>query len=234
MQIVALSDLHGYLPENLPKGDVLCICGDIVPLEVQTNNTGSREWLQTQFGPWTERLPHKKVIMIAGNHDFYFYRMYGILSSKEIVNSIEEGYAASNKLVYLCDESYEYEGITFYGTPWIQDLWGWGFYLPNDQLAKKWQNIPENIDILLTHQPSSLKDTGTVLEQDKCRTGSQFGSKSLGTELLKRQNLKYALCGHVHSGNHELNLLETGCQIANVSLVNEQYQIAYSPLTFKI
>ena len=33
MKFTAISDLHGYLPKDLPSGDVLCICGDIVPLD---------------------------------------------------------------------------------------------------------------------------------------------------------------------------------------------------------
>ena len=36
MKFVALSDIHGYLipMEELPEGDVLLICGDILPLSV--------------------------------------------------------------------------------------------------------------------------------------------------------------------------------------------------------
>ena len=38
LKITAISDIHGDLPIIDPC-DVLCICGDIVPLEIQRNYT---------------------------------------------------------------------------------------------------------------------------------------------------------------------------------------------------
>ena len=43
MKIVAVSDLHGNLPD-LPPCDVVCICGDIVPLWVQKSYEKSISW----------------------------------------------------------------------------------------------------------------------------------------------------------------------------------------------
>ena len=36
MKIIAFSDNHGYLPKLEPC-DVVCICGDIMPLEIDRN-----------------------------------------------------------------------------------------------------------------------------------------------------------------------------------------------------
>ena len=37
IKVVAMSDIHGYLrpKDSLPKCDIVCIAGDILPLEIQ-------------------------------------------------------------------------------------------------------------------------------------------------------------------------------------------------------
>ena len=76
MKLVVLSDIHGDLPEITTECDVVCICGDIVPLYYQSSFTKSVEWLKTDFKNWCIDLPCEKVIIIAGNHDFVFERLY--------------------------------------------------------------------------------------------------------------------------------------------------------------
>lgn len=70
MKIVCISDLHGFLykPEDVPECDVVCICGDIVPLDYQGDDVASIAWFCLEFVPWTDQLRCKKVIFIAGNH----------------------------------------------------------------------------------------------------------------------------------------------------------------------
>ena len=71
MKICAISDIHGDLIE-IPECDVLCICGDIFPLEIQKNPTECHEWFFSEFLPWAEACPCEQVYYIAGNHDFFF------------------------------------------------------------------------------------------------------------------------------------------------------------------
>ena len=65
--IKALADLHGYLPPAKVVGrcDVLCICGDICPLDYQHNDTKCVSWFCLDFVPWTKSLDCDKVIFIA-------------------------------------------------------------------------------------------------------------------------------------------------------------------------
>ena len=42
MKICAISDIHGYLPK-MEECDVVCICGDILPLSIQHNLKASIE-----------------------------------------------------------------------------------------------------------------------------------------------------------------------------------------------
>ena len=101
MKYVALSDFHGYLipMEELPEGDVLLICGDILPLSVQRDTVAATVWFVTQFLPWTQTLSYKYIVFIAGNHDFLLekldiknYTLYGENISKvDYINGNKKG-----------------------------------------------------------------------------------------------------------------------------------------------
>ena len=70
VKICAISDIHGTLID-VPECDILCICGDILPLDIQRNNDESVAWLAGPFQNWLLEAPCKYVIMIWGNHDWY-------------------------------------------------------------------------------------------------------------------------------------------------------------------
>ena len=65
MKILITSDLHGFLPCIEQPADLLLICGDIVPLSVQSNGHKSKVWFRDVFKKWAEELPVDKVIFIA-------------------------------------------------------------------------------------------------------------------------------------------------------------------------
>lgn len=236
MKIVCISDLHGFLynPEDIPECDVVCICGDFVPLEYQNDDIASIAWFCLEFVPWTDKLPCKKVVFIAGNHDFFLeHIMLGPIredgtrkcrTASEVLKKLLPGNNKSkHKLVYLRDSSFEFEGKRFYGTPWIADLKNWAFYQDEEGLKEKWNQIPKKLDVLLTHIPSVLNDCGTVC-QSGYNYGNNYGSTSLADALMER-NIKYAFCGHVHSGNHSLYEYKPGCFVANVSIKDENYRV---------
>lgn len=257
MKIVAISDLHGFLekPKNMPEGDILCICGDIVPLDYQNNIAKSIAWFCLEFVPWADSLPYKKVIFVGGNHDFFledlhkipyhdyvedvnggsiqtFYKMEE--NPTRVIEQLLPGNNKSkHKLIYLCDNSINIDGKIFYGSPWIADLSKWAFYLPENELSKKWEKIPKKIDVLMTHMPPKYEDVGKVLQSGTFNTGTDYGSESLAKSILKR-DIKYAISGHVHSGAHFPIEYKEGCFMANVSIKNEDYQPQYYPLVFDI
>ena len=246
LKIVAISDIHGDLPE-LPECDVVCCAGDISPLEYQTDQTQMLGWFYLVFLPWVESLPCKKFVMVAGNHDFFLqnihrrlidesdgYRRYTWRSASDVMKKLLPGNLRGkyNKLVYLCDSSYEYEGHRFYGTPWIRDLSGWAFYQDNDSLMEKYRNIPKQCDVIITHMPPKIEGLGEVIQGGCFNTGTDYGSPELA-EVLKTRDFKYALCGHVHSGQH-LPVDFDGKKLVNVSLKNEDYKESYYPFEFEI
>lgn len=47
VSLVATSDLHGDLPDlSSYKADLLCICGDVMPLNIQRKTLESLFWLE--------------------------------------------------------------------------------------------------------------------------------------------------------------------------------------------
>ena len=234
MKFIAISDLHGYLPKNLPGGDVLCICGDIVPLDYQNDFTQSVAWFCLDFAPWADSQPYRKVVFIGGNHDFFLQELGEKNSPTSVMKHLLPGpHKGQSKLVYLCDNSVEIDGIRIYGTPWIADLARWAFYKPEDELAEIYDRIPQRCDILLTHMPPLACDAGRVLQHGNFNTLANYGSLELA-EAISARDINYALCGHVHTGIHCPEPFGCVRNVVNVSLKDENYKVAFKPFTFSI
>ena len=226
MKICAISDLHGLLPEIEPC-ELVCICGDISPLNIQASSSKMRRWLFNKFLPWATLLPCDKVIFIAGNHDLSFNNL-------DFMQSI---FSKDRKVTYLFHENYTYtskEGkeYSIFGTPYCQLFGNWAFMEMNSILDNLYKDIPENLDILLTHdQPYGY---GDILLQENCMwaNGSHIGNKPLAKAVLKKQP-KHMFTGHLHSTEH--SCVEIGItKRYNVSLKDENYNSVYEPLYIEI
>lgn len=115
MRIVLISDTHGFCPE-VPDGDVLIHAGDL-------SLAGSFVEIE-ESGEWFSSLPHKRKILIAGNHDWLFQR------SKELALSCLE------KVIYLENSSVILDGIKFYGSPVQPEFNDWAFNVPRGTAIK--------------------------------------------------------------------------------------------------
>lgn len=190
MKICGISDIHGNLYNEIPKCDVLCICGDIVPLNIQRDIKESDKWFTEDFIKWINNLPCNKVIIVPGNHDFYLERMY-IEGTWEVVKALMRA-ITNDKVEMLIDESYTYKGISFYGTPWINPILfqqgRWAFELQDNELYNK---IPK-CDILITH--------------DNPNYNNALGHYTFGKS-------KVHLFGHWHEGVSNKNHRKYNCSI---------------------
>lgn len=231
MKVVGISDIHGYLPE-LPSCDVVCISGDILPLEIQRNFKASWVWLLDDFTNWANELDCKHIVFIAGNHDFIFSECGGL--GMDMRNLWKD----SDKIHYLQDTSIEIDGKVFYGTPWIPNLSGWAFYLDSDRLTDAFNKIPD-CDVLLTHCPPRINHAGMVLQKGY-NYGRDFGCEELRL-ALRDKDVKWVLSGHIHSGEHNVTYYEHGCDdnifttnIVNVSVKDEDYKVTYKQFEFEL
>lgn len=226
MEIVALSDLHGTLPMIDKPAEIMIIAGDISPLSIQSNIPAMKEWLLNDFVNWIIELPVNQVYLVAGNHDFIF---------QSLSNSflLELFLKTRYRLIYLENECAEYvdkEGDKWniFGTPYCHIFGNWPFMLENETLKEKLKKIPDNIDILISHDtPFGACDICLELDQHLHR-----GSVPLRNAILEKSP-KTILCGHLHSGNHKGEQLGDS-MVYNVSLKNESYECAYFPLYLNI
>ena len=230
MKVIALSDLHGTLlsvEDYFEPCELVCICGDIVPLNIQANSRKTRQWLINKFKPWCESLPCDKVIFIAGNHDIY-------------LNNLDFMYAQfpkDKKVTYLFHEKYIYTSksgkeYSIFGTPYCKLFGNWAFMEMDDKLEELYSDIPENLDILLVHdQPYGY---GDILEENSApwADGSHIGNKSLVKAVLKKQP-RYMFTAHLHTTTHECVEIDNTKRY-NVSIKDEQYNPVYNPLVIEI
>lgn len=182
MQIVCISDIHGYLPE-IPECDLLIVAGDVCPDE---DIHKQRLFLRGEFADWLDAVPAQEKVWIAGNHDFVCEQPGFNRIAKELPGH------------YLQDTSVELLGIKIHGTPWVPNLPGWAFYMTDSQLRAVAKVIPEDTDILIAHGPPYKLG-------DCVRPNIHVGSVPLATELSYRINPKLVVCGHIHEdyGIHE-------------------------------
>lgn len=231
-KFTALSDMHGILPELEDKPDILLIGGDIVPLRIQMSSDRSKKWLRDEFIPWCERNCNERAYVIAGNHDMWLY-YHGNDKFKPML---------PEKVVYLENEVAVCDDVVIVGSPMCKEFGNWWFMHPNFLLRERYDRLIAEVDkvrgdktvIFLTHD--APLGTSDVLLQKDCRwaDGSHIGSIEL-EDTIKKMRPDIVLHGHLHSTNHDLETMNDGfTSVYNVSLVDEDYAVAYKPLEFKI
>lgn len=216
MKLIALSDLHGDLPIIKEVSDIVIIAGDISPINIQKYAEDMQIWFNTLFLNWIKSLKTNKVYLVAGNHDFYLK-----MCKKEYINSIYP-----DKLIYLENDKAIYsengKDWNIFGTPYCHTYGYWPFMLNDDELYEKFEEIPENLDILITHDaPYGCSD---VL-LDFLR---HLGNIPLRHMILNK-NPKYVLHGHLHTSSHNEEILGIS-KVYNVSIKDERYNTVYEPL----
>lgn len=210
-KITCISDLHGFSPD-LPGGDLLIIAGDM------TARDSPQEW--TKFFQWLEAQKYRKKIFIAGNHD----------------NHLIDHSPSDTTWEYLRDSGTEFEGLKIWGSPWTKTFIGMNphckaFTLGTEvQLAEKWDLIPEDTQILITHSPpygylDEIQDMfrGKILS---------VGSTSLMKKIPTLPNLRLHVFGHVHEGFGRID--KNGLTLINASHVNEHYDPIHKPVCLEL
>jgi calcineurin-like phosphoesterase family protein len=196
LHIVAISDTHG-LHDGLvvPDGDILIHAGDLTMNGDEDDVIAANEFLGT--------LPHPDKIVIAGNHDFCFERDPKHCS-RLLTNAI-----------YLQDSAVVVRGLKVYGSPWQPWFCDWAFNLRRGQpLREKWDLIPSDTDVLITHGPPQ----GI---HDYTSDGEHAGCADLLAAVTRIQPRLHVF-GHIHEGWGQCTSQHT--TFINASICNLEYR----------
>ena len=208
MKCVAISDthgLHGEVEVQVPDGDVLIHAGDSLRCGSLEELEGLNEWFGT--------LPHAHKILIAGNHDWCFE------------NIPEEARALVTNAVYLQDEAVTLDGVKFYGAPWQPWFLDWAFNLQRgEEIREKWNLIPEDTDVLITHGPPA----GIL---DHVPRDEHVGCQDLLDAVLRIKPQAHVF-GHIHEGHGEEFV--NGTHFINASTCTPRYLPWNPPVVFDL
>ena len=224
MKICIMSDLHGILP-NIEPCDLVLIAGDIVPLHEQRSYPKSEDWFYITFSKWIENLPCNKVLITAGNHDFYLERCP---FPKVNISEWTKG-----KCEYLQDEKFIYNNKVIWGTPWVHKFGNWAFMLEDEGLTKKYELIPKNIDILFCHDTPNIGDL-SILPPNKWSSVEVNAGNNPLAEAICKARPRYVFCGHLHKCKSKYFNINSTIEIYNVSLLDNEYRFIYEPLYLDI
>ncbi len=201
MKIVCISDTHSKhrifdeRDGGLPYGDMLVHAGDALM-------RGSMAEFAT-FLAWFAKQPHKHKLYVPGNHDFAVEK-----DPTLCINLMREA-----GITPLIDAAVSIGGLKFYGSPWVPNLRGWAYYATAAELQRKFDAIPMDTDVLITHGPAlGMRDTipgvfavgddphGQPQDCGHDEVGLHVGSIALLQAVKGRPNLKAHIFGHIHEG----------------------------------
>lgn len=226
IRVVIISDTHNHHDKVTKKikklitpkeTNILIHAGDLTERGTEPEVSSFVNWFQNIKG-------FEKKFLVAGNHDFGFehYNKPRHINRPHWIHSlINTETFINNNCVYLEDEEYILnipsisKPIKIYGSPWQPLFHNWAFNLPRNgkEIQSKWNNIPNDTDILITHGPPfGILDT----------TNNHF---PLGCEPLldrvRQINPLIHCFGHIHYSNGVT--LINGVTYVNASVCTELY-----------
>lgn len=227
MKVTFISDTHVKHDilssiNPLSGGDILIFAGDCM-------SSGYHSDELTRFIKWVKLQPYTYKICIAGNHDRYCEKC------PTVKNEFEKYY--DDGVRYLCNEMIEVEGLKIYGTPHQPYFCDWAFNVPDEnKLYEIYKQIPEDIDILITHTPPyDILDKSHVARYYYHTTGEE----PLGSQVLSKvidemvQKPRYHVFGHIHGDGGKM-LEKDGTTYINASVCTEGYSPENNIITLDI
>lgn len=213
MKIVATSDIHNCIPHfEKVYGDVLVIAGDLTGVGKHDYQSQAR-FINYTFLNWCKDLIGNKnfehIVVIAGNHDI-------VLEKRKDLIQPQDTY------IYLEDSGININGINFFGVPWTKPFFDWGFNARDEKRQLVWNNVPNEVDVLISHGPPRMGNLDVVCNQYNNYVPEYTGDEILN-DCIDRIKPNYVFCGHIHEGSGEY--IQKGItKIYNVSYLDGSYE----------
>lgn len=189
MKIWHISDTHTFhsLLETPKDIDMIVFSGDCS----NPKNPYENKEEVLNFIEYMKSLDIQYKIFVAGNHDTSIER-----------NFITQGDFLEAGITYLENDWVEIEGLKIFGSPQTPSFGnGWAFNKKREKLHEHWKNIPDDVDIIVTHgPPKGVLDISYDRENNLERCGD--------SALLKRclQIKPKLVCfGHIHNCEDIIN-----------------------------
>jgi Icc-related predicted phosphoesterase len=214
MKCIFVSDFHTHSIET-PPGDLLIVAGDMTMRGADSELQWFKKWLEIQ--------PQRHKVWVAGNHD----------RGLERDPARAEAIAKETATIYLNDSFTEVGGLRIWGSPITPRFYNWAFMRDRGPAIREhWEQIPEGLDILITHGPPY----GCL---DQTPLGEHVGCEELYDVIankLKRPP-RYHVFGHIHDG-YGRNRLELGdgrvVEQINAAICDEHYQAVHPVIALDI
>lgn len=219
MRIVATSDTH-FVPVQgwIPDGDVFIHAGDLM------QDGYPSEWQERV--DWLESLPHKKKILVCGNHDFHLQVYPGpALQNLRSAGVLVVGKPAFRDIVELPN------GMTLLGLPGVSGMRNWAFnWNPTDLIKYVHSFKGEKVDIVVSHSP--LKG---LLDWSEQGEGGHAGINEYWT-ILRDCKPKVWIHGHIHEAYGHFTVDNNGnvTEVYNVAMCNRSYRHQNPPMVIDV
>ena len=191
LKIYAMSDMHGHLKLYRPNddADIVILAGDIAPSDIEEEDV--LNWFNSNFKSWCEEWRDAVILILPGNHDRFLHEHY------------REVHLVKNAK-FIVDRLVEVSGLKIYGTPWCKSkhlgkhLKAQIFETSEGVMAMMFENIPEGLDILVSHAPPYIAEDEKFNDERKC-----LGVLTERFKMMKRPP-RFVICGHLHNNNKEM------------------------------
>lgn len=201
IRLCHISDTHGSWPALSGAHDVVVHSGDFLPdsnkYYLVANKTLEMayqlDWLNKNLNSMSHWLKGRTFLFTCGNHDF----LHG-----EMIESVLG--SAGIKAICLNDKIVTYEGVNFYGFPYVPAINGLfnyekqldGMQIEVDKLVEVLNQT--YVDVLVAHAPPyqilDLTRSNEVI-------GNQPMADAFKLKIKPEMRPMHYLCGHVHESN---------------------------------